>query len=83
MERLAWVPAYDIYPMTSIESKRALRQEIMATDTLMVFQHDPQVVTGRLVEGVRGPEVKSEITCAPWDDPLVDPQPTTVANSGA
>lgn len=83
MERLAWVPAYDIYPMTSIESKRALRQEIMAKDTLMVFQHDPQVVTGRLVEGARGPEVKAEITCAAWDDPLVDPQPITVANSGA
>lgn len=83
MERLAWVPSYDIYPMTSIETKRALRQEILATDTLMVFQHDPQVVTGRLVEGARGPEVQSEITREGWADPLLEPQLTTAANSGA
>ena len=83
MERLAWVPSYDIYPMTSIETKRALRQEIMATDTLMVFQHDPQVVTGRLVEGTRGPEVQSVITREGWADPLLEPQLTPAANSGA
>jgi glyoxylase-like metal-dependent hydrolase (beta-lactamase superfamily II) len=71
MERLAWVPAYDIFPMTSIESKRTLRQTIMARDTLMLFQHDPQVVTGRLIEGARGPEVRAEITRDGWADPLL------------
>lgn len=80
MERLAWVPSYDIYPMTSIETKRALRQEILESDALMVFQHDPQVVTGRLVEGARGPEVQTLLTRSGWADPLVDPlseaQPT-------
>ncbi len=83
MERLAWVPSYDIYPMTSIETKRALQQEIMATDALMVFQHDPQVVTGRLVMGARGPEVQSELKRQGWADPLADLQPTNAANSGA
>jgi glyoxylase-like metal-dependent hydrolase (beta-lactamase superfamily II) len=83
MDRLAWVPAYDIYPMTSIESKRALRQEILATDTLMVFQHDPQVVTGRLVEGARGPEVQPILTREAWTNPLLDAQVTSAANSGA
>ena len=83
MDRLAWVPSYDIYPMTSIETKRALRQEIMATNTLMVFQHDPQVVTGRLIEGERGPMVQAELTREGWADPLLDDQPTTAANSGA
>jgi glyoxylase-like metal-dependent hydrolase (beta-lactamase superfamily II) len=77
MNRLAWVPAYDIYPMTSIESKRALRQEIMASDALMVFQHDPQVVTGRLVEGARGPEVQPLLTRDGWADPLDDAQSST------
>jgi glyoxylase-like metal-dependent hydrolase (beta-lactamase superfamily II) len=70
MDRLAWVPSYDIYPMTSIETKRALRQEILATDTLMIFQHDPQVVSGRLIEGERGPEVQPILKRAGWDDPL-------------
>lgn len=70
MERLAWVPSYDIHPMTSIETKRALREEIFQTDALLVFQHDPQVVTGRLVEGERGPVVQPVITRVGWDDPL-------------
>jgi glyoxylase-like metal-dependent hydrolase (beta-lactamase superfamily II) len=83
MERLAWVPSYDIYPMTSIETKRALRQEIMQADALMVFQHDPQVVTGRLVEGARGPEVQGVITRPGWADPLLEVQETSTANFGA
>lgn len=70
MDRLAWVPSYDIYPMTSIETKRRLRAEAMAKDALLVFQHDPQVITGRLVDGARGPEVHPLLTKPPWVDPL-------------
>ena len=61
MNRLAWVPAFDIYPQTSIETKRRVAQEALAHNTLLVFQHDAQVVTGRLVPGPRGPEVHPEI----------------------
>mgnify|MGYP002862935637 FL=1 len=68
LERLAWVPSYDIDPMTAIETKRALRAEAMARDALLVFQHDAQVVTGRLVSGARGPEVRAEITREAWLD---------------
>lgn len=62
LQRLAWVPAFDILPMQSIETKRRLRQAALERNALLVFQHDPQVVTGRLVLGKRGPEVKAEIT---------------------
>lgn len=72
MERLAWVPSYDIAPMTSIETKRSLRDEALARDALLVFQHDPQVVTGRLVSGARGPEVAPLLTRTGWDDPLTE-----------
>lgn len=78
MDRLAWVPSYDIYPMTSIETKRALRQQIMECDALLVFQHDPQVVTGRLVEGARGPEVKPILVREGWADPLAEPVPDSI-----
>ncbi|MFN8445190.1 MAG: MBL fold metallo-hydrolase [Caldilineaceae bacterium] len=61
MNRLAWVPSFDILPMTSIETKRRLRQEILQRNALMVFQHDAVVVTARLVEGKAGVEVKPEI----------------------
>lgn len=60
-ERLAWVPAFDIFPMTSIETKRNLRQEAAAKNTLLVFQHDGQVVTGRLAPGPKGLVVQPEI----------------------
>jgi glyoxylase-like metal-dependent hydrolase (beta-lactamase superfamily II) len=62
LQRLAWTPAFDILPMQSIETKRRLRHEAMACDALLVFQHDPQVVTGRLVAGKRGPEVQPILT---------------------
>jgi glyoxylase-like metal-dependent hydrolase (beta-lactamase superfamily II) len=68
LNRLAWVPAFDLFPMTSIETKRRIRQEAYERNTLLVFQHDAQVVTGRLVEGDRGPEVKPEITEEAWTD---------------
>lgn len=75
LERLAWVPSYDIAPMTSIETKRALRQEILETEPLLVFQHDSQVVTGRLAQGARGPEVQPILRRDGWADPLAESQP--------
>lgn len=72
LERLAWVPSFDIDPMTAIESKRALRAEAMKRESLLVFQHDAQVVTGRLVAGARGPVVQAEITREPWQDDFAD-----------
>ncbi len=62
MDRLAWVPSFDILPMVSIETKRRLRDEALHRDALLVFQHDAQVVTGRLASGVRGAQVQPEIT---------------------
>ena len=62
LQRLAWVPSYDILPMQSIETKRRLRHEALEREALLVFQHDPQVVTGRLIPGKRGPEVRPLIT---------------------
>ncbi len=68
LDRLAWVPAFDLYPQTSIETKRRIAQEALQHNTLLVFQHDAQIVTGRLIPGPRGPEVKAEITEAAWHD---------------
>lgn len=62
LDRLAWVPAYDVLPLQSIETKRRLRQEAFERNTLLVFQHDAQTVTGRLAAGARGPVVTPEIT---------------------
>jgi len=67
MDRLAWVPAFDIYPMQSIEGKRRLRARALEQNSLLVFQHDGQVVTGRLVPGERDPVVQVEIGEKAWE----------------
>lgn len=71
MDRLAWVPAFDIYPQTSIETKRRIALDALQRKTLLIFQHDAQIVTGCLVRGDRGPQVRPEITEAAWDEPAL------------
>ncbi|HRW04087.1 MAG TPA: MBL fold metallo-hydrolase [Caldilineaceae bacterium] len=68
MDRLAWVPAFDIYPQTSIETKRRIAPEALQKNALLIFQHDAQIVTGRLTLGPRGPQVQPEITEDAWHD---------------
>ncbi len=53
MERLAWVAAYDILPMVSIETKRRVVEEAVRDGHRLIFQHSDAV--GRLVPGERGP----------------------------
>ena len=50
LERLAWVSAYDLDPMTTIETKRRWQRWLAERQAIIVFQHDPQVAEGRLVE---------------------------------
>ena len=50
LERLAWVSAYDLDPMTTIETKRRWQRWLAERQAIIVFQHDPQVAVGRLVE---------------------------------
>ncbi len=47
-ERLAWVSSYDVEPLESIESKRQWQQWALKKDALLIFQHDKDVVTGKL-----------------------------------
>ena len=52
LERLAWVPAFDVEPLQSIETKRALRDWAWRQNALLFFQHDSAMPAGRLrVEG--------------------------------
>lgn len=48
LERLAWVPAYDLEPMESIETKRYWQQWAVERDALIIFQHDTQIPFGKL-----------------------------------
>jgi glyoxylase-like metal-dependent hydrolase (beta-lactamase superfamily II) len=54
-ERLGWMTAYDVEPLQTLESKRKWQQWALETGALLIFQHDPKVCAGRLVQaGDRG-----------------------------
>jgi len=50
LERLAWVSAYDVDPMTTIETKRHWQPWLVERQATIFFQHDPLVVVGALRE---------------------------------
>ncbi len=58
MEKLAWVPAYDLDPMTSIETKRNIRTWAHKHDALLFFQHDPAIGAGRLRGEAEGEQAR-------------------------
>ncbi|MBN1382066.1 MAG: MBL fold metallo-hydrolase [Deltaproteobacteria bacterium] len=49
IERLAWVSAYDIDPITNIETKRFWQKWLSDRQALIFFQHDPFVIAGKLI----------------------------------
>ncbi len=46
MERLAWIPAYDIEPLETLETKRRIRDWALEENVLLVFQHDHSLTMG-------------------------------------
>ncbi|MBC7223398.1 MAG: MBL fold metallo-hydrolase [Anaerolineae bacterium] len=54
LERLAWVPAYDLDPMQSIETKRNLARWAAHHRALCLFEHDPVHAAGYLREVEEG-----------------------------
>lgn len=47
-ERLAWVTAYDVEPLETIESKRRWQRWVLDRDALVIFPHDTQTPIARL-----------------------------------
>jgi glyoxylase-like metal-dependent hydrolase (beta-lactamase superfamily II) len=50
IERLAWVSAFDVEPLETIETKRRIRDWALEKDALLIFEHDSQVQMGYLRE---------------------------------
>ncbi|MBN1663248.1 MAG: MBL fold metallo-hydrolase [Deltaproteobacteria bacterium] len=49
IEKLAWVSAYDIDPNTNIETKRIWQKWLAERQALILFQHDPMIIAGKLI----------------------------------
>src|SRR5881296_984760 len=45
---LPWIMGYDLEPLVTLESKRRLYARVEAEGWLLLFEHDPTVVAGRL-----------------------------------
>ena len=49
LEKLAWVSGYDIDPNTNIETKRFWQKWLVERQALIIFQHDPIIIAGKLL----------------------------------
>lgn len=48
IERLTWVPAYDVEPLISMETKRSLARWAVEGRVLLIFEHHPEIEAGYL-----------------------------------
>ena len=46
----AWIMAYDLYPMQTLEFKRTFLREAIDREYLIFFEHDPEVAAGYIRE---------------------------------
>lgn len=53
-ERLAWMTAYDVEPLVTLETKRYWQQWALDTGALLIFVHDPTRPAGHYVRGEDG-----------------------------
>jgi glyoxylase-like metal-dependent hydrolase (beta-lactamase superfamily II) len=51
---LPWIMGYDLEPLVTLETRRRLYQRAEADEWLLVFEHDPSVVAGRLGKEGKG-----------------------------
>ena len=49
IEKLAWVAGYDLEPNTNIETKRIWQKWLVEHQALIIFQHDPSIIAGKLI----------------------------------
>jgi glyoxylase-like metal-dependent hydrolase (beta-lactamase superfamily II) len=62
---LPWIMGYDLEPLRTLESKRALLRDAVAGDWLLIFEHDPQIATARLEEGAKALDLRDVTPAAP------------------
>ncbi len=59
MERLAWVAAFDVEPLESIETKRRIMRWALEKEALLIFEHDTKIPLGYLREQERQYKVEA------------------------
>ncbi|NIP83756.1 MAG: MBL fold metallo-hydrolase [Gemmatimonadetes bacterium] len=57
---LPWIMGYDLEPLVTLESKRALLGRARDEDWLLIFEHDPAVPWGRLDPAADRPRLRDD-----------------------
>ncbi len=68
MERLAWMTAYDVEPLVTLETKRRWQSWALETSALLLFPHDLTRPAGRLTRNDKG-HVIVDVVEIPYDNP--------------
>lgn len=64
---LPWIMGYDVEPLRTLESKRKLIRAVGEEGWWLFFEHDPEVIMGRLGEGDTGPALGAVVRVAQAD----------------
>jgi len=58
---LPWIMGYDVEPLRSLESRRAILRDAVAGGWILLFEHDARVAYGRAVEAKGGAGLADEV----------------------
>jgi glyoxylase-like metal-dependent hydrolase (beta-lactamase superfamily II) len=70
---LPWIMGYDLEPLRTLESKRALVRAAMEEGWWLYFEHDPDIIMGRLRPAERGVELVDQVPSP--TAPITPPNP--------
>lgn len=51
---LPYIMSYDVRPLVSLEEKTSLLKEALENNTILIFEHDPNIPCGRITTNARG-----------------------------
>jgi methylmalonyl-CoA epimerase len=56
----AWIMGYDLYPVETLAAKKLFVREAIDQRLLVLFDHDPEVAAGRILEEEGKPRIEAE-----------------------
>lgn len=58
---LAWISAYDLFPLTAIEEKKKILNEAASDDWVLIYQHDFYNIASKVIKTERGVRAANDI----------------------
>ncbi len=58
---IPWIMAYDLFPMETLKEKKHILHQAVAENWLLIFEHDPDIQAGFVVQTEKGFALKEKI----------------------